>query len=319
MLANNLSAVFLDQATLGDTSIDALKNLLPQLRCYPTTSSSEIYERVKNAEIIITNKVVFDAPLLQKLPKLKLLIVTATGTNNIDVAYAKQQNILVCNTPNYSTTSVAHMTLTYILMLMNHVMDYDRDVKKGEWTKSPIFTLTDYPIFDLSDKKLGIIGYGLIGQAVAHLAKAFGMQVLLTTLPHQVPRAGRLPFEDFLSQLDVLSIHCPLTPETKNLITTHELKLLPKSAVLINVARGGIVNEADLASALIAGDIAGAAVDVLSQEPPAADNPLLNLSGSNLIITPHIAWASEQSKTQLLSIVVKTIKNYLAGAPINKV
>ncbi|MFU8926163.1 2-hydroxyacid dehydrogenase [Acinetobacter puyangensis] len=305
----SFNAVFLDYATLdhGDLNFQSLHNHFGHLQLYPETFATQVIERLKNVDVAITNKVVLDAKMIQQLPQLKLILVAATGTNNVDLEAAKAQGIVVCNCQGYGTHSVAQHTLALMLALATNLVKYDQAVKQGRWQKSEQFCFLDYPIVELSGKTLGIIGYGELGHAVAQLAKAFGMQVILGQIPNRPAKADHLPLDEFLPQLDVLSLHCPLTDETRNLIDEAQINLMKPSAFIVNVARGGIINEQVLADALKKGRIAGAATDVLSVEPPKDGNVLLNSDVPNLIITPHSAWGSVQARQRIVDQLVENV------------
>jgi glycerate dehydrogenase len=285
---------------------------------YDSTPSTAVAGRIAAAEIVITNKVVLDETALAAAKRLRLVCVAATGTNNVDLDAARRLDITVCNVRAYATPSVVEHVFGVMLSLVRHLPDYQRAVAGGRWQKSVHFSLIDYPICELSGKTLGIVGYGELGRAVAKVAEAFGMRVLIAERPGVAPRAGRIPLTALLPQSDVLSLHVPLTPETRGLIAARELRAMKRGAVLINTARGGIVDETALAAALRGGHLGGAGVDVLTQEPP-GDNPLLAAGIPNLIVTPHIAWASRESRQRLLSELADNIHSYLDGRPRNVV
>lgn len=316
-----MQAVFLDAGTFGEQETFApLKDLPLQWTFYDQTLPSEILKRAEAAEILVINKTVLTKEILQKLPLLRLVCVTATGVNCIDLEAAQQRSVTVCNIPNYSTACVPQLTLFLILALATRFVSYYEDVKKGRWQTSRHFSFFDYPIQEIRGKTLGIIGYGHIGKEVARLAIAFGMQILIaqhTDPKRSIPNA--LPFTEVLQQADFVTIHTPLTPVTKNLIGEKELSLLKKTACIINVSRGGIIQEEALAKALKQGTIAGAALDVLSQEPPSENHPLLDPTIPHLILTPHIGWASIEARRSLLEITRKNIDAYLRGNVQNQV
>ncbi len=285
-----MKAVFLDYESLDKNDLDfsALREIFTDLELYPSTLDTQVLERVQHADVVITNKVVLDTENLKQCLSLKLILISATGTNNVDLAQAKAQGITVCNCQGYGTSAVAQHTLMLMLTLATSVIQYDHAVKQGEWNKSPIFCLLDFPIVELAGKTLGILGYGELGQAVAKLAEAFGMKIIVGALPNR-STGNRVALSELLPQVDFLSLHCPLTEETRDLIDNKAIEKMKPSAFLINCARGGIVNEHDLATALRTGKIAGAATDVLSVEPPKEGNVLLANNIPNLIITPHSA------------------------------
>ena len=245
-------------------------------------------------------------------------MISATGTNNVDLAQAKAQGITVCNCQGYGTSAVAQHTLMLMLTLATSVIQYDHAVKQGEWNKSPIFCLLDFPIVELAGKTLGILGYGELGQAVAKLAEAFGMKIIVGALPNR-STGNRVALSELLPQVDFLSLHCPLTEETRDLIDNKAIEKMKPSAFLINCARGGIVNEHDLATALRTGKIAGAATDVLSVEPPKEGNVLLANNIPNLIITPHSAWGSVDARQRIVQQLTENASAFQQGKPIRQV
>jgi len=307
-----MKAVLLDKATIGnDISLQEIENQC-ELVSYDTTTKEEVLQRVSDAEIIITNKVVIGKRETEAAKNLKLICVAATGYNNIDIEEAKKRNIVVTNVKGYSTESVAQTVFGYILAIMNSTANVAHDIKKGLWQQSPVFTMLNHPFIELKGKNLGIIGYGTIGKRVAEIGKVFGMNILISeSLVNKEQSSDRFTFDEILTQSDILTIHTPLTDKTKNLISEKELKLMKKSAVLINAARGGIVNEQDLHDALVNKEIRYAAVDVLTQEPPKNDNILFK--APNIIITPHIAWTSVEARQKLVAGISENIKLFLAG------
>lgn len=316
-----MKAVFLDYESLDqhDLDLSALEASFDTLSLYPSTSQAQLLERVQHADVIISNKVIVDAATIQQCPNLKLILISATGTNNIDLIQARAQGIVVCNCQGYGTSAVAQHTLTLMLALATSLLQYDRAVQQGQWNKSPIFCLLDFPIVELEGKTLGILGYGELGQAVAKLAEAFGMNVLVGSLPNRPSDSSRIPFTELLAQVDFLSLHCPLTEDTRDLIDAKAFDAMKPSAFLINCARGGIVNEAALADALIQGKIAGAATDVLTVEPPKEGNVLLDQHIPNLIITPHSAWGSVDARQRIVQQIVENAEAFKAGQPIRQV
>jgi len=322
-----LRGVFLDTGSLNagepdkpDLDFSAIKALPIRWQYHAATDSRDIVERLQGAEVVVTNKVVLDAPLLEQLPALKLIAVAATGVNNVDLDAARRQGMTVCNVTGYATPSVVQHVFMLILCLLRRLPAYSTAVHNGRWQQSPHFCLLDYPIDELQDKTLGIVGYGELGQSVARMGEAFGMRRLIARRDVSDTRAGRVDLPQLLSQVDILSLHCPLTAQTRNLIGAGQLALMKPEAILINTARGGIVDESALYQALREGRLGGAGVDVLNQEPPGDDNPLLQAELDNLIITPHIAWASRASRQRLLNQVADNIASYLAGGAVrNKV
>lgn len=316
-----MKAVFLDYESLDqhDLDLSALEASFDTLSLYPSTSQAQLLERVQHADVIISNKVIVDAATIQQCPNLKLILISATGTNNIDLIQARAQGIVVCNCQGYGTSAVAQHTLTLMLALATSLLQYDRAVQQGQWNKSPIFCLLDFPIVELEGKTLGILGYGELGQAVAKLAEAFGMKVLVGSLPNRPSDSSRIPFTELLAQVDFLSLHCPLTEDTRDLIDAKAFDAMKPSAFLINCARGGIVNEQALADALVQGKIAGAATDVLTVEPPKEGNVLLDQHLPNLIVTPHSAWGSVDARQRIVQQMVENAEAFKAGQPIRQV
>jgi glycerate dehydrogenase len=289
---------------------------------YDTTSPDEVVERCIDADIIITNKVVLSAELIAKLPALKHIAVIATGFNNVDTQYCKAHNISVSNTPGYSVTSVPEHTFALIFSLRRHLSAYHNHVMNGGWTTSPHFHGYLSQTFDLKDAQLGIIGGGSLGQATAAMGRALGLKVVFADRKNQ-PASNKptyLSFDELISTSDIVSLHCPLTAETENLITLTEFKKMKSNALLINTARGGLVDESDLVSAINENLIAGAGFDVAISEPIAKDNVLLSLEGnSNFILTPHVAWSSDSSLQCQADMVVGNIDSFLAGKSHNLV
>jgi len=316
-----MKAIFLDKLSLDKEDLDfsELSKLSIDWDIYEQTSVSEIGERIKDAEIIISNKVFIGKDAIDYAQNLKLICIAATGTNNVELDYAEEKGVQVCNVRGYGTNSVTQHVFTALLMLMRSIPQYQAAIKNGDWQKSKEFCLLDYPIEDLTNKTLGIIGYGELGKGVAKLADAFGMKVIVAA-HNRTETQVTFSLSELLSQSDVVSLHCPLTAETENLIDTKELSAMKPNAILINMARGGIVNEKALAEALLNKQIAGAAIDVLVKEPPKAGSPLLQLNLPNLIITPHIAWASRTARQTVLNQVIQNIQSYISGnVLINKV
>lgn len=317
-----MNAVFLDFASLDqdDLQLEDLNAVFKQqLTLYRATSPAELLPRVQSAEVIISNKVLLDAETLQQCPQLKLILISATGTNNVDLEQARRQGVVVCNCQGYGTAAVAQHTLMLMLNLATSFVRYHQAVQQGQWQRSSQFCLLDYPIVELAGKTLGIVGYGELGQAVAKLAEALGMQVKIAALANRPQSASRVPFAELLPQVDFLSLHCPLTEDTRDLIGPAEFAAMKHSAFLINCARGGIVNEAALAEALLSGQIAGAAMDVLSVEPPKQGNILLDLAIPNLILTPHSAWGSVDARQRIVQQMVENVIAFQQGQPIRQV
>jgi len=316
-----MKAVFLDYESLDKQDLDfgQLKAAFDDLILYPSTTAEQVLARIQHVDVVISNKVIVNAEAMEQCKNLKLILISATGTNNIDLDFARSKGIVVCNCQGYGTSAVAHHTLTLMLALATSLLKYEHAVKQGEWNKSPIFCLLDFPIVELSGKTLGIIGYGELGQAVAKLAEAFGMKILVASLPNRPTHKDRIPFAELLAQVDFLSLHCPLTDETRDLIDSQAFDKMKKSAFLINCARGGIVNEQALADALRQGKIAGAATDVLSVEPPTHGNVLLAEDIPNLIITPHSAWGSVDARQRIVNQMLENVEAFKQGKVIRQV
>lgn len=306
-----INGVFLDAATLGsDLDLTPLLNLPVEWQLHDFTPPEQVLERCQNAQIIISNKVILNHAIIHQLEHLKLICIPATGMNNIDLDAAAQRNITVKNVVNYGGSSIAQLVFNVVLELTTHAAGYNQLVKEGKWSKTPLFCLLDYPMMELSEKTMGLIGYGNLAKSVEHLARSFGMNILISERKDaQTVRAGRVSFQTLLNESDIISIHCPLTENTRDLFGIPEFKAMKPSAILVNTARGGIVNEMELISALNNNEIAGAAVDVISTEPPPKDYPLIGNQPDNLIITPHIAWATLESRTRLLHLLANNIKN----------
>ena len=276
---------------------------------YKLSSKDEVKERIKDAEVVITNKVYMGREEIEAAKKLKLICVSATGYNNIDIGAAKEAGVVVANAAGYSTNSVAQHVFAMILEIYTSLSKYDNAVKSGEWQKSPIFTMNCYPSFELSGKKIGIIGYGEIGRRVEKIADAFGMEVMVSeSRSGRESSRKRVPFEQVLKEADIITLHTPLTAETKNMISYNEFEMMKEGAVIINTARGGIINEDALYKALSEKQIYGAATDVMEKEPPIEGSKLFELN--NIVVTPHTAWAAAESRQKLIEIVADNIKRF---------
>lgn len=305
-----MKMVYIDASPLetADCPLDAIARL-GEFTCHDRSAPHEVIPRLKGAQIVIDNKVPFDAPRLAQLPELKLIAVTATGYNMIDTTAARERGITVCNVPEYSTDSVAQFTFALLLELVNRVGLHDASVKAGDWVRCPDFAYWKSPQIEIAGMTMGILGYGKIGKRVGQIAEAFGMEVL------PIRRGDDL--SKVLPLVDVLSLHCPQTPQTAGIINRQTLSHFKPNGILINTSRGGLVVEQDLADALNAGKIASAAVDVVSAEPMKPDNPLL--TAKNCIITPHIAWATLAARKRAVQKTAENIAAFLAGKPINVV
>ncbi|WP_263144070.1 2-hydroxyacid dehydrogenase [Pseudomonas sp. RIT-PI-AD] len=310
-------AVFLDLSSLdlGDLDLTPLRQAFDELQVHAASEPGQVGERLRGAQVAIVNKVRLDAATLAACPELKLVLVSATGTNNVDLAAAAARGVTVCNCQGYGTASVAQHTLALLLALATRLDDYQQAVRQGRWQRASQFCLLDYPIVELDGKVLGLLGHGELGSAVARLAEAFGMRVLLGQLPGRPPREGRLPLDELLPQVDALTLHCPLTEQTRNLIDARRLAQMKPGAFLINAARGGLVDEQALADALRRGHLGGAATDVLSEEPPTRGNPLLAADIPRLLVTPHSAWGSREARQRIVGQLAENATAYFAGAP----
>jgi len=316
-----MNIIVTDGGTLnpGDLSWDELKTL-GQCDVYDITAPEQVLDRCKDAEVIITNKVVLDRQVIASLPKLKYIGATSTGYNVIDTVAAREKNIPVANVPIYGTQSVAQMVFAHLLELTQHVGYHSGTVHEGRWAACPDFCYWDRPLIELEGLTMGVVGYGRIGQAVAKLARAFGMNVIAYDIYADKMADLDVQFvelDELFAKSDVITLHCPLTPENEGLANAQRLSLMKKSAFLINTSRGQLINEQDLADALNSEQIAGAGLDVLYSEPPSPDNPLLQ--ARNCYITPHIAWATRSARQRLLTTSIENVKAYQAGSPINVV
>ncbi|MBS1154856.1 MAG: glycerate dehydrogenase [Proteobacteria bacterium] len=310
--------VFLDRITLNVPLRSV--NLAHQWVGYAQTRPEETADRLKDAVVAITNKVVINEAVLQHTPKLKLIAVAATGYNNIDLEACRARGITVCNVRDYALVGVSEHALMLMLALRRQLLAYRTDLMAGAWQKATGFCLLDHPLHDLNGSTLTLIGGGALGQAMAHTAKALGMRVIFAEHKNAaIVRPGYVPFNDALAQADVLSLHCPLTDETRDLLGEKEFALMKPTSILINTARGGIVDETALLAALQNHQLAGAGIDVLIEEPPRAGNPLLDVDLPNLIVTPHIAWASEETMQQLAEQLIGNVEAFLNGDPRNVV
>ena len=290
---------------------------LGNVTLFDRTSADKIVERAADADIVLTNKVPFSADTLRQLPRLRFICVLATGYNIIDTEAAARQGVVVANIPAYSTMSVAQMAFAHILNITNHVASYAREVADGKWTNCPDFCFWDSALTELAGKTMGIVGLGNTGMATARIAVALGMKVVAMTsksadtLPEGITPA---PLDDVLASADVVSLHCPLTPSTRHLINAASIAKMKPSAILINTGRGPLVDEQAVADALNGGRLAAFGADVLSQEPPRGDNPLL--SARNCFLTPHIAWATIEARTRLMSTATENVRQFIAGEPV---
>ena len=297
-----------------------LTDLLPQLEIFDATDDDQMLERIRGAEYVFGNKVLLDDQLFDQVQTLRFIGLTATGTDNIDLDGAARRGIAVCNIRGYCTQSVTEHVFALLLSLCRSLPAHLADVRDGRWQESVDFCVLSRPIVELSTLTMGIVGLGELGRSVASTARHFGMDVIVAARPNQaiVPE-GRLGFEQFLNQADVISLHCPLTDTTRNLFGAAEFAAMKPSAMLINTARGGLVDSAALADALANGGIAAAAVDVLPTEPPTDGDPLLDYAGDNLLITPHIAWASDRARQEAIAELARNVAAFMQGEKRNRV
>ena len=314
-------AVVLDLATItnGDLDLSALDAALPGWVGFPVTRPDELHARIADAEVVLTNKIRLDRAAFDAAPALRIVCLAATGTNNVDLDAARDHGVAVANLRAYCTASVAQHVFALILALTIDIPGYRRLLDEGAWRDSPQFCLLDYPVRELAGKVLGIIGFGELGRATARIGEAFGMSVLVAERPGTGASAGRVPLATLLARADVVSLHCPLTAETRGLIDADALRRMKPDALLINTARGALVDEAALAAALRAGRIGGAGIDVLSEEPPVHGNPLLDGTIPNLIVTPHIAWAAREARQRAIDEMAANARAFLTGETRNRV
>ena len=320
-MTNTQRAVFLDYTSLdlGDLDLDPLRRAFGDVQLCADTTPANVIERLQGASVAISNKAVLNAQTLAACPDLKLILVAATGTNNVDLEAARAQGIIVANCQGYGTPSVAQHTLGLLLALATRLVDYNKAVADGQWQQAKQFCLLDFPIVELEGKTLGLFGHGELGSAVAKLAEAFGMRVLIGQIPGRPARAGRLALDELLPQVDALTFHCPLTEHTRNFIGARELALLKPGAFVVNTARGGMIDEQALADALRSGHLGGAATDVLSVEPPRDGNPLLAADIPRLIITPHSAWGSREARQRIVGQLAQNAEAFFKGTALRVV
>lgn len=311
-----MKIVILDAYTAnpGDLSWDGLARL-GELTIYDRTPAEKVAERIADAEIVLTNKAPVDAAVINSARALRYIGVLATGYNIVDIEAARARGIYVTNIPSYSTDSVAQLVFAHLLEICHHVGHHSAAVHAGRWAASPDFAFWDYPLIELAGKTMGIVGYGRIGHAVADLARAFKMNVIASGTHKKYPEV--VSMDELLARSDVISLHCPLLPETRNLINRASIAKMKDGVIIINTSRGAVVNEAELRDALLSGKVYAAAIDVASQEPIQPDNPLIGLD--NCFITPHIAWAPREARIRLLDIAVSNVKAFIGGKPENVV
>jgi len=316
-----MKAVFLDFGTMGSgLDLGELESLVDELVVHDESPQDTVAQRISDAEIVFTNKIRLTRELLELAPKLKFIALTATGTDNIDMDCAKQHGIGVANIRHYCTGSVVEHVFGVLLSLTHSLEQYHRSVRAGDWQQSTDFCMLHYPVRELSSMTLGVVGYGALGQGVARVALEFGMQVLVSARPgaDSIPD-DRVSFDELLAGSDVISLHCPLTDDTRKLFGAREFAAMKDNAILINTARGGLVDSQALADALATGQIAAAAVDVLPEEPPVNGDPLLDYAGDNLIVTPHIAWATDEARQNAIDELAANTRAFLDGVDRNRI
>jgi glycerate dehydrogenase len=311
-----MRAIFLDYATVsfnGDLDPAALHRAMSDLELRDHTPQDSVAHVVPAAAAILVNKLRITREILEAAPALELIALAATGTNNVDLGAARERGVAVCNLRDYCTASVVQHVFGMLLALTQRLREYDALVRSGAWQRGEQFCLLDYPIRELAGRRLGIVGFGTLGRGVAHAARAFGMEVLVANRPGGERVPGRLDLDELLPQVDVLSLHCPLTPATEGLIDRARLGRMKPDAVLLNTARGALVDGAALADALRAGRLGGAAIDVLPQEPPVDEHPLLAGDIPNLIVTPHIAWAAREARQRCIDEMAANVEDFRRG------
>ncbi len=316
-----MKAVFLDFATMGPgLDVAPLRALLPGLELFESTADDQIAERIQGVEIVLGNKVRLSKDLIQSNPALRFIGLTATGTDNVDLVAAKKHNVAVCNIRAYCTQSVAEHVFGLLLNLTHNLIQYNSAVRAGKWQRSEDFCLLSFPIRELSAMTLGIIGFGDLGKGVARIGETFGMEVIISARPGADTVAGdRVAFDELLRRSDVISLHCPLTDATAGLFGEAEFIAMKSNAILINTARGGLVASADLVAALENNEIAAAAVDVLPDEPPVEGDPLLDFDGPNLLVTPHVAWGSNEARQAAINQLAANVAAFQQGDSRNRV
>ncbi|MDC6382968.1 2-hydroxyacid dehydrogenase [Pseudomonas graminis] len=314
-------AVFLDHSSLdlGDLDLAPWRETFSELVLHGSTTTDQVAERLKDADVAISNKIMIDADTFAACTNLKLVLVTATGVNNVDLDAARKHGVVVSNCQGYGTPSVAQHTLMLLLAMATRLPDYQQAIHLGQWQKSKQFCLLDFPIVELEGKTLGLLGHGELGGAVAKLAEAFGMRVLSGQIPGRPARPDRVPLNELLPQVNALTLHCPLNEHTRDMIGAHELSLLKPKAFIVNTARGGLINEQALADALRNGHLGGAATDVLTVEPPVNGNPLLSGDIPRLIITPHSAWGSQEARQRIVGQINENALAFYQGKPVRVV
>jgi glycerate dehydrogenase len=311
-----MRSIFLDYATVsldGDLDPASLRRALPGIELCPRTAQADVAATLAGAEVVLVNKLRLSRDVIERTTTLRLVALAATGTNNVDLDAARERGVAVCNLRDYCTASVVQHVMGALLLLTHKLREYDALVRSGAWQRGEQFCLLDFPIRELTGRRLGIVGYGTLGKGVARAARAFGMEVLLARRPGGTAVAGRLDLDALLPAVDVLSLHCPLSAATQGMIGPAQLALMKPDAVLINTARGALVDSVALVAALRAGRLGGAAIDVLSQEPPVNGDPLLAGDIPNLLVTPHIAWAAREARQRCLDEMAANVEDYRRG------
>ena len=318
-----MKAVFLDFATVGSDELDIspLLQVLPGLEVFDNTAPAQVVGRLAGAQVVFANKVRLTQDILNQTDAIRFIGLTATGVDNVDLAAAKQHGVAVCNIKAYCTQSVVEHVFAVLLGLSHNIGRHNQSVRAGNWQKASDFCMLEFPLRELSAMTIGIVGHGELGRGVEKIASQFGMSVLIARRPGQDPAVedGRTELRELLQQCDVVSLHCPLNDKTEGLISAAELRLMKPTAILINTARGGLVDSAALVDALDTGEISAAAIDVLPQEPPVDGNPLLDYAGDNLIVTPHIAWATVEARQNAINETALNVAAFLEGKERNRV
>ena len=316
-----MKAVFLDYATVGPgLDLAPLKSILPALEIFEATADGEVAKRIRNAEFVFANKVKLSESLLRDASELRFIGLTATGVDNVDLESATKHGVAVCNIRSYCTQSVTEHVFGVLLMLTHSLHRYAAAVRAGEWQRATDFCMLDFPVRELSAMTMGVVGHGELGSGVARMAREFGMQVLVSVRPgHHGVSDDRVPFDEVLQKSDVISLHCPLNEQTQGLFGSTQFRRMKSDSILINTARGALIDSAALVAALQNGDIAGAAVDVLPKEPPVDGDPLLDYRGENLIITPHIAWATNEARQGAIDELAENVTAFLDGRERNRI
>ncbi len=315
-----MKAVFLDYSTMGpDLDLQPLQALFPDMDVFDETPRDLVADRIQDAEFVFANKMYLTPELLRRAGKLRFIGLTATGVDRVNLDAAGQHGIAVCNIRDYCTESVVEHVFGMLLMLTRNLEPYSSALRAGHWQSADDFCVLAYPIRELAAMTLGIVGHGALGQGVANVARAFGMEVLVAARRDGAVTEGRVSFDELLQRADVISLHCPLNDETNNLFDADTISVMKPGAILINTARGGLVDSQALADALRSGHLGGAAIDVLPKEPPRDGNPLLDYAGSNLIITPHVAWGSREARQNSIDELAANVVAFLAGEERNRV